>query len=100
MASGVLCCPNLSLIGGERRSIGGLELSSAFFNSWQDWRRSKRFTINGGGRSLAKKKRKGASVIVSEVAGQYEDSFEDVKSVNPCIIILKLLDALDFADLN
>ncbi|CAM8955696.1 unnamed protein product [Rhodiola kirilowii] len=89
MAS-ALCGPSLCLAGGEmlytnRRSVGGgvrsVELSSSFVESWEDWRKSGSVMAISGGVSLTRRKRgKRSSVIVSELAGQYEDSFEDVKA--------------------
>ncbi|CAM8949663.1 unnamed protein product [Rhodiola kirilowii] len=89
MAS-ALCGPSLCLAGGEmlytnRRSVGGgvrsVELSSSFVESWEDWRKSGSVMAINCGVSLTRRKRgKRSSVIVSELAGQYEDSFEDVKA--------------------
>ncbi|XP_021278453.1 chaperonin-like RbcX protein 2, chloroplastic [Herrania umbratica] len=59
---------------------GSLELGSSFVDSWQDWRLSGKL-IPGIVNSCSRKQRKDRRlVVVSEVAGQYEDSFEDVKT--------------------
>ncbi|CAM8952920.1 unnamed protein product [Rhodiola kirilowii] len=89
MAS-ALCGPSLCLAGGEmlytkRRTVGGgvrgVELSSSFVESWEDWRKSgKVMAINCGVSLMRRNRGKRSSVIVSELAGQYEDSFEDVKA--------------------
>ncbi|KAI4373668.1 hypothetical protein MLD38_011769 [Melastoma candidum] len=59
-----------------------IELRSPFLDSWHDWRLEVR--AFGGGASvrqrLKKRRQGGGLVVVNEVAGQYEDSFEDVKS--------------------
>ncbi|KAL9679365.1 hypothetical protein QQ045_017224 [Rhodiola kirilowii] len=95
MAS-ALCGPSLCLAGGEmlytnRRSVGGgvrsVELSSSFVESWEDWRKSGSVMAINCGVSLMRRKRgRRSSVIVSELAGQYEDSFEDVKAVISCTL--------------
>ncbi|KAL9455172.1 hypothetical protein AB3S75_010559 [Citrus x aurantiifolia] len=59
-----------------------LELGSSFVDSWDDWRLSSKVISNMVNRSSRKQKeRRGRRpVIVNEVGGQYEDSFEDVKT--------------------
>ncbi|KAL5764850.1 hypothetical protein ACOSP7_017180 [Xanthoceras sorbifolium] len=59
-----------------------LELGTSFLDSWQDWRlSSKAISITVNSRTSRKQQRKGRRlVIVNELAGQYEDSFEDVKT--------------------
>ncbi|KAK3205276.1 hypothetical protein Dsin_019322 [Dipteronia sinensis] len=58
--------------------VGSLELGSSFVDSWPDWRLSSKAISNTVNR---KQQRKGRMlVIVNELAGQYEDSFEDVKT--------------------
>lgn len=55
------------------------ELSSAFLDCWSDWRVDARaITGTVSHRRLRRRRR---LVVVSEVAGQYEDSFDDVKAV-------------------
>ncbi|KDO61250.1 hypothetical protein CISIN_1g027198mg [Citrus sinensis] len=58
-----------------------LELGSSFVDSWDDWRLSSKVISNMVNRSSRKRKqrRDRRPVIVNEVGGQYEDSFEDVK---------------------
>ncbi|XVE78894.1 hypothetical protein DITRI_Ditri14bG0015000 [Diplodiscus trichospermus] len=63
------------------RTGTSLELGSSFVDSWQDWRLSSKMIpgiLNRSSRKLQRKDRR--LVIVNEVAGQYEDSFEDVKT--------------------
>lgn len=60
---------------------GSLELSSSFIDSGHDMRLSMKalpgIIVN---KSMRKRKNRGF-VIVNELGGQYEDSFEDVKAV-------------------
>lgn len=66
------------------RSGGGksLELGSSFVHSWYDWRVSSKVISSKVDRSLGKQQRKDQRfLIVSELGGQYEESFEDVKMV-------------------
>ncbi|KAF8395852.1 hypothetical protein HHK36_019806 [Tetracentron sinense] len=61
------------------RRPGSLELSSSFVDAWQEWRISAK-VLSGIVNRYSKKQRKVRSlVVVNELAGQYEDSFEDVK---------------------
>ncbi|XP_068339410.1 chaperonin-like RbcX protein 2, chloroplastic [Pyrus communis] len=57
---------------------GSLELGSSFIDSGHDRRFSMKAVRGIGSRSTRKRKNRGF-VIVNELAGQYEDSFEDVK---------------------
>ncbi|KAJ0083489.1 hypothetical protein Patl1_29775 [Pistacia atlantica] len=57
----------------------GVELGSSFVDSWQDWRVSSKMIWNNCSRKMKQQRRHGRFVIVNELAGQYEDSFEDVK---------------------
>ncbi|KAJ0021516.1 hypothetical protein Pint_31072 [Pistacia integerrima] len=57
----------------------GVELGSSFVDSWQDWRVSSKMIWNNCSRKMKHQRRHGRFVIVNELAGQYEDSFEDVK---------------------
>lgn len=59
---------------------GSLELSSSFIGSGHDKRLSMKALPGIVNRSMRKRKNR-SSVIVNELAGQYEDSFEDVKAV-------------------
>lgn len=57
-------------------------LSSSFLNSCQeDWRLSAKALSSTANRSLRKQSKLRSLAIVNELAGQYEDSFEDVKAV-------------------
>ncbi|XP_008227309.1 PREDICTED: uncharacterized protein LOC103326837 [Prunus mume] len=58
---------------------GSLELSSSFIDSGRDKRLSMKALPGIVNRSMRKRKNR-SSVIVNELAGQYEDSFEDVKT--------------------
>ncbi|CAL9018288.1 unnamed protein product [Prunus brigantina] len=58
---------------------GSLELSSSFIGSGHDKRLSMKALPGIVNRSMRKRKNR-SSVIVNELAGQYEDSFEDVKA--------------------
>ncbi|KAK9221038.1 hypothetical protein WN944_009462 [Citrus x changshan-huyou] len=66
-----------------------LELGSSFVDSWDDWRLSSKVISNMVNRSSMKQKqrRDRRLVIVNEVGGQYEDSFEDVKTRMDCIML-------------
>lgn len=56
-------------------------LSSSFLNSCQeDWRLSAKALSSTANRSLRKQSKLRSLAIVNELAGQYEDSFEDVKA--------------------
>lgn len=57
------------------RQIGSLELSSSFVDS------GKEFLGIVNERSSRKLRKVRSPVIVSELGGQYEDGFEDVKTV-------------------
>ncbi|TQD68940.1 hypothetical protein C1H46_045526 [Malus baccata] len=59
---------------------GSLELGSSFIDFGHDRRFSMKALPVTGNRSTRKRKNRGF-VIVNELAGQYEDSFEDVKTV-------------------
>ncbi|KAF9593282.1 hypothetical protein IFM89_021038 [Coptis chinensis] len=57
-----------------------LELSSSFVDSWHEWRLSAKVLsgiVNGYSKKRQRKVR--SLVIVNELAGQYEDNFDDVK---------------------
>lgn len=70
-----------STVGRKQLSRpGSLELGSSFHGSWNDWRLQARAVSRNVSRCFPKKPRTQRNFkIVSEVAGQYEDSFEDVK---------------------
>ena len=65
---------------------GSLELGSSFVDSWQDWRLSSKMIPVIVNRSSRKQRKDRRLAIVNELAGQYEDSFEDVKTVRCCNI--------------
>lgn len=58
---------------------GSLELTSSFTNSWQGWKIS---TNNFRSSSISRKQQRKNNkfVVVNELGGQYDDSFEDVKA--------------------
>ncbi|KAL5719707.1 hypothetical protein ACHQM5_012452 [Ranunculus cassubicifolius] len=71
-----------SVVGRKqfRRRGGQLELSSSFVDAWHEWRLSSK-VISGIVNGKLRKQRKGRGlVIVNELAGQYDDSFDDVKT--------------------
>ncbi|PKI60201.1 chaperonin-like RbcX protein 2, chloroplastic [Punica granatum] len=64
------------------RRPGSLELGSSFIGSrWHDWR-LEAWAISGGASRRQKRLSKGLGSLVlkNELGGQYEDSFEDVKT--------------------
>lgn len=83
-SGGDLVSLHRSALGRKQLSrLGSLELGSSFLDSWNEWR-LKAKAISGNTRRrccFLKKPRKHQNFkVVSEVAGQYEDSFEDVKT--------------------
>ncbi|KAJ6692013.1 CHAPERONIN-LIKE RBCX PROTEIN 2 CHLOROPLASTIC [Salix purpurea] len=57
-----------------------LELRSSFVDSWHDWRLSSKVISVIVSKNSSRKQRKDRGlVVVNELAGQYEDSFGDVK---------------------
>lgn len=59
-------------------------LGTSFLDSWHDWRvEAKALSTSAPRRGSRKRPHKegGGLVVVSELGGQYEDSFEDVKTV-------------------
>nr|DAD42355.1 TPA_asm: hypothetical protein HUJ06_000585 [Nelumbo nucifera] len=70
-----------SLTGKKQfKRPGTLELSSSFIDAWHESRLSFK-AISGSVNQRSKRQRKARRlVIVNEVAGQYEDSFDDVKT--------------------
>ncbi|XP_062173161.1 chaperonin-like RbcX protein 2, chloroplastic [Alnus glutinosa] len=59
---------------------GSVELSSSFIDSGRQLRLSKKALSGIVHRSSRKQRKERRLVIVNELAGQYEDSFEDVKT--------------------
>ncbi|KAK9273715.1 hypothetical protein L1049_018525 [Liquidambar formosana] len=79
-SSGELVLKRNSKVGKHLPRQGTLELSSSFVDSWHEWRVSAK-ALSGNVNRFSRKQRKARRlVIVGEVAGQYEDSFEDVKT--------------------
>ncbi|KAK0604400.1 hypothetical protein LWI29_015301 [Acer saccharum] len=62
----------------KRKHVVRVELGSSFVDSWPDRRLSSKAISNTVNRKQQRKGRR--LVIVNELAGQYEDSFEDVKT--------------------
>jgi hypothetical protein len=65
---------------------GSVELSSSFIDSGRQLRLSKKALSGIVHRSSRKQRKERRLVIVNELAGQYEDSFEDVKTVRKLIL--------------
>lgn len=65
----------------QKTRPGSLELSSTFVDSWYHWRLSCKAIsgVNNVNRSSRRRRRDRRVVIVNELAGQYEDAFDDVK---------------------
>ncbi|XVF47386.1 hypothetical protein PTKIN_Ptkin03bG0104800 [Pterospermum kingtungense] len=63
-----------------RARPGSLELGSCFTHSWHDWRlSSKMIPGNIVNKSSRKQRKDRRLVVLNNLGGQYEDSFEDVK---------------------
>ncbi|CAK7331036.1 unnamed protein product [Dovyalis caffra] len=78
--SGDLVLQRSSIKRKQLTRPGSLELGSSFVDSWHDWRLSSK-AISGIVCRRSRKQRKDRGlVVVNELAGQYEDSFEDVKT--------------------
>lgn len=70
---------------GKKRILkppGSLDLSSSFIDSGLDRRLSVKALPGIANRSFRKQRKNRRLWIVSELAGQYEDGFEDVKMVS------------------
>ncbi|XVE60002.1 hypothetical protein DITRI_Ditri05aG0091700 [Diplodiscus trichospermus] len=59
---------------------GSLELGSSFVDSWHDWRLSAKIIPGIVNKSSRKQRKDRRFVVVNNLGGQYEDSFEDVKT--------------------
>jgi hypothetical protein len=70
------------------RKPGSVELSSSFIDSGRELRLSRKALSGLVHRSSRKQRKDRRLVIVSELAGQYEDSFEDVKTVRKLVLAL------------
>ncbi|XP_043692490.1 chaperonin-like RbcX protein 2, chloroplastic isoform X1 [Telopea speciosissima] len=69
------------MVRKQLKRNGALELSSSFVDAWHEWRLSAKVLSGFVNGQHSRKQNKGRSlVIVDELAGQYEDSFEDVKT--------------------
>ncbi|KAF8041180.1 hypothetical protein BT93_B3186 [Corymbia citriodora subsp. variegata] len=80
-SSGDLVSLHRSTMGRKLSRPGSLELGSSFLDSWNGWRLEAKAVSGNMSRRFAKKPRKHRNFkVVSELAGQYEDSFEDVKT--------------------
>ncbi|OAY30090.1 chaperonin-like RbcX protein 2, chloroplastic isoform X2 [Manihot esculenta] len=79
--SGELVLQRNSMKRRQLNRPGALELGSSFVGSWHDWRLSSKaisgIVSNKSSRKLRKDRR---FVVVYELGGQYEDTFEDVKT--------------------
>ena len=69
----------------KNRQIGSLELSSSFVDS------GKEFLGIVNKRSSTKQRKVRSPMIVSELGGQYDDNFEDVKTVTSLFGNLSLI---------
>ncbi|XP_015571136.2 chaperonin-like RbcX protein 2, chloroplastic [Ricinus communis] len=78
--SGELALQRNSMKRKHQARPGSLELGSSFVDSWHDWRLSSKALSGIVNKSSRKQRRDRRLVIVNELAGQYEDSFEDVKT--------------------
>ncbi|KAL9404953.1 hypothetical protein Peur_001925 [Populus x canadensis] len=78
--SGDLALQRSSIKRKQLTRPGSLELGSSFVDSWHDWRLSSKAISGIVSKSSRKQRKDRGLVIVSELAGQYEDSFEDVKA--------------------
>lgn len=61
--------------------LGSVELSSSFIDSRRELRLSRKALSGIVDRSSRKQRKDRRFVIVNELGGQYEDTFEDVKTV-------------------
>ncbi|XWS73551.1 hypothetical protein CRYUN_Cryun02cG0139200 [Craigia yunnanensis] len=59
---------------------GSLELGSSIVDSWHDWRLSSKMIPGIVNKSSRKQRKDRRLVVVNNLGGQYEDSFEDVKT--------------------
>lgn len=89
--SGDLALQRSSIKRKQLTRPGSLELGSSFVDSWHDWRLSSKAISGIVSKSSRKQRKERGLVIVSELAGQYEDSFEDVKAVSFYCCLMHLL---------
>lgn len=72
------CCGDLGMQRKQSRRVASLDLSSSFVDAWQEERLSSKALSAVVRRQTRRQKRHRNPVIVDELGGQYEDSFEDV----------------------
>jgi|UniRef100_A0A2N9IUC6 hypothetical protein len=65
---------------------GSVELSSSFIDSGRDFRLSRKALSGIVNKSWRKQRKDRRFVIVNELGGQYEETFEDVKTVIELIL--------------
>lgn len=78
-SSGDLVLQRSSMKRKQLTRPGSLELGSSFVDSWHDWRLSSKAISGTVSKSSRKQRKDRRLVVVNELGGQYEDSFEDVK---------------------
>ncbi|XP_011025534.1 PREDICTED: uncharacterized protein LOC105126381 [Populus euphratica] len=78
-SSGDLVLQRSSMKRKQLTRPGSLELGSSFVDSWHDWRLSSKAISGIVSKSSRKQRKDRGLVVVNELGGQYEDSFEDVK---------------------
>lgn len=75
-------------MGRKRLSRPGtVEMGSSFLDSWHDWRLEAKVLSSVVNRSSRRQHKARRLVVVGELAGQYEDSFEDVKTVRKLVTV-------------
>lgn len=104
---GTLPTTNMNLKGGgdlvlqrnpntQKRILkpaGSLELNSSFIDSGHDWWFSVKVLREGIVNQSSRKQKKNQRFrIVNELGGQYEDSFEDVKTVRDLYVMYENLE--------
>lgn len=89
--SGDLALQRSSIKRKQLTRPGSLELGSSFVDSWHDWRLSSKAISGIVSKSSRKQRKDRGLVVVNELGGQYEDSFEDVKMVSCYCSLMQLL---------
>lgn len=75
-------------VGKKRLSRQGtVEMGSSFVDSWHEWRLEAKVLSSIVNKSSRRQHKARRLLVVSEVAGQYEDSFEDVKTVRKLFLM-------------
>jgi len=90
-SSGDLVLQRSSMKRKQLTRPGSLELGSSFVDSWHDWRLSSKAISGIVSKSSRKQRKDRGLVVVNELGGQYEDSFEDVKMVSCYCSLMQLL---------